>query len=177
MRRLFLLVFVLLGTAVPAVAQSVTPVEQLTAAGARYDETEVTVAGELVGDFGARNDGTVWTQLNDDSYADRPLRETGTHGEGNTGIGVRFDGSLAFDLDQPGGYRWRGPIVEVTGIWHYHDVDRGGESYLDASSFRVIEPARPLTQPAFWPWWILGIGLLLVAYYLYWHKNQEPARA
>jgi len=173
MRRLFLLIFVLLATAVPAAAQSVTPVEQLTAGGARYDDTEVTVAGELVGDFGVRNDGTVWTQLNDDSYADRPLRETGTHGEGNTGIGVRFDSSLAFDLGQPGGYRWRGPIVEVTGIWHHHDVDRGGESYLDVTSFQVLEPARPLSHPAFWPWFIFGIGLLLVAYYLYWHKNQE----
>lgn len=174
MRRLFLLVLVLLAAAVPAVAQSVTPVEQLTGAGARYNETEVTVAGELVGDFGVRDDGTVWTQLNDDSYADRPLRESGTHGEGNTGIGVRFDGSLAFGLEQPGGYRWRGPIVELTGIWHYHDVDRGGESYLEVTSFQVVEPARPLTQAAFWPWWIFGIGLLLVAYYLYWHKNQEP---
>ena len=63
----------------------------------------------------------------------------------------------------------------MTGIWHYHDVDRGGESYLDATLFRVIEPARPLTEQVFWPWWILGIGLLLVAYYLYWHKNQLPA--
>ncbi len=173
MRRLFLLVLVLLGVAMPASAQTVTPVEELTGAGALYDETEVTVAGELVGDFGVRGDGTVWAQLNDDSYVDGPLRETGTHGEGNTGIGVRFDGSLAFGLDQPGGYRWRGPIVTATGIWHYHDADRGGESYLEVTSFDVLEPAGQLDDPAFWPLWIVGVLLVLVAYYLYWRKSQE----
>jgi len=175
MRRLFLLVTVLLATAVPAWAQTVTPVDELTDAGFLYDESEVTVEGELVGDFGVRSDGTVWTQLNDDSYAERPLRQTGTHGEGNTGIGVRIDGSLAFDLDQPGGYRWQGPIVRLTGTWHYHDLDRGGESYLEVTSFDVLESPTLLEDPAFWPWWMVGIGLVLVAYYLYWRKNQESA--
>lgn len=173
MRRLLLLVMVLVAAAAPAWAQTVTPVNELTGAGARYDELQVTVEGELVGDFGKRNDGTVWAQLNDDSYAERPLRETGTHGEGNTGIGVRIDGSLGFDLEQPGGYRWQGPIVQLTGIWHHHDLDRGGESYLEVTSFQVVQPARALTDPVFWPLWIVGIGLVLGAYYVYWRKNQE----
>ncbi len=174
MRRLLLLLVCMVAVAGPAGAQTVTPVDELTGAGSLYDGREVTVVGELVGDFGVRNNGTVWAQLNDDSYVDGPLRETGTHGEGNTGIGVRFDSSLAFELDQPGGYRWRGPIVELTGIWHHHDVDRGGESYLEVVSFEVLQPARQLDDPAFWPLWIVGIGLVLVAYYLYWRKNQEP---
>lgn len=173
MRGVLALVLTLSAMAVPAVAQSVTPAGELITAGAGYDGTTVTVVGELVGDFGVRNDGTVWTQLNDDSYAERPLRETGTHGEGNTGIGVRFGAALAFDLDEPGGYRRRGPIVAATGIWHHHDQDRGGESYLEVTSFDVLEPARPLADPAFWPLWMVGIGLLLAAYYLYWRKNQE----
>jgi len=173
MRRLLLLVLVLVGIAVPAAAQTVTPADELTDAGALYDNRQVTVEGELVGDFGVRSDGTVWTQLNDDSYADRPLRETGTHGAGNTGVGVRFDGALGFDLDQAGGYRWQGPIVRVTGTWHFHDVDRGGESYLEATSFELLAPARSLQDEAFWPLWLVGIGLVLAAYYLYWRKNQE----
>jgi hypothetical protein len=175
MRRLLLLVVLLLGIAVPAWGQTLIPVEELTNAGALYDDREVTVEGELVGDFGVRGDGTVWTQLNDDSYADRPLRETGTHGEGNTGIGVRFDRALEFDLDQAGGYRWQGPVVRVHGTWHFHDVDRGGESYLDVASFEVVQPARQLEDPAFWPLWLVGIGLVLGAYYLYWRKDQETA--
>ena len=84
---------------------------------------------------------------------------------------------LAFDLDQPGGYRWQGPIVELTGIWHHHDNDRGGESYLEVISFQVLQPARPLDDPAFWPLWIVGIGLVLVAFYLYWRRNQEATPA
>jgi hypothetical protein len=147
----------------------------LITAGARYDGATVTVIGELVGDFGVRGDGTVWAQLNDDSYAERPLRETGTHEEGNTGIGVRFGADLGYDLSEVGGYRLRGPIVAATGIWHHHDPDRGGESYLEVTAFELLEPARPLADPAFWPLWMVGIGLLLAAYYLYWHKNHEQA--
>ena len=173
MRRLLLSVVLLMGISLPALAQTVTPVEELTDAGVLYDNRQVTVVGELVGDLGVRGDGTVWAQLNDDSYADRPLRETGTHGEGNTGIGVRFDGSLGFDLDEVGGYRWRGPLVQATGVWHFHDVDRGGESYLDVTSFELVAPARSLQDEAFWPLWLVGIGLVLAADYLYWRKNQE----
>lgn len=173
MRHILLLVMVLLSLAVPAIAQSATPAGELITAGAPYDGTVVTVVGELVGDFGVRTDGTVWAQLNDDSYVDRPLRETGTHDQGNTGIGIRFGAGLGFELEEPGGYRLRGPIVAATGIWHHHDPDRGGESYLEVTSFELVEPARALEDPAFWPLWILGLGLLLAAYYLYWHKNQE----
>jgi len=174
MKRLLLaVVAVLLGLAVPAVAQSATPAEDLITSGAGFDGNVVTVSGELVGDFGVRSDGTVWGQLNDDSYADRPLRESGAHDQGNTGIGVRFGSELGFELDEPGGYRLRGPIVTATGIWHYHDPDRGGESYLEVTGFEVVEPARALEDPAFWPLWIVGMGLLLAAYYLYWRKNQQ----
>ena len=83
--------------------------------------------------------------------------------------------SLEFDLDQAGGYRWQGPVVRVHGIWHFHDVDRGGESYLEVASFEVVQPARQLEDPAFWPLWLVGIGLVLGAYYLYWRKDQETA--
>ncbi|NNC93093.1 MAG: hypothetical protein HKN80_11460 [Acidimicrobiia bacterium] len=177
MGRILAIVVLFLGLAMPAAAQTVTPVEEVIETGSLYNDRQITVEGELVGDFGVRGDGTVWTQLNDDSYAERPLRESGPHAEGNTGIGVRFDGSLGFDLEQPGGYRWHGPTVRATGIWHFHDLNRGGESYLEVISYELITPARPLEDPAFWPLWLVGAGLLLVAYYLYWHKNQEPSRA
>jgi hypothetical protein len=35
-------------------------------------------------------------------------------------------------------------LVEVTGIWIYHDPDRGGESYLDVTAIDVIDDSEAL---------------------------------
>ncbi len=120
-----------------------------------------------MGDFGDRRDGTVWTQLNDDSYADSPLRESGTHDEGNVGIGIRISGKLNVQLENPGGYRWRGPLVRATGIWHYHDSDRGGESYLEVNALEILEPARPLEEDPEPIAWVVGGVLTVATYALY----------
>ena len=62
----------------------------------------------------------------------------------NLGIGVRFPAELWPGFDSPGGYRVRGPVVELTGIWRYHDPERGGESYLDVTGW--------CSSPSRWPW-------------------------
>ena len=173
MRRLIAPITFLLLMASPALGQTTTPVSELTGAGSRYDELEVVVEGELVGDVGERHDGTVWAQLNDDSYARFPIRETGTHGEGNTGIGIRIDGSLGHDFTHVGGYRWRGPIVRATGIWHYHDADRGGESYLEVTALDVLEEPRLLSEDLNWPEWVIGSILVTIAGALYWGKGRR----
>ncbi len=167
MRAGVIALVLIVGFAAAASAQETVPVEELRQAGAGYDALEVTVEGELVGDFGDRRDGTVWTQLNDDSYAESPLRESGTHGEGNTGIGIRISGELDVELENPGGYRWRGPIVRVTGIWHFHDSDRGGESYLEVNALDILEPARQLDDDPEPIAWVVGGVLFLAAFVLY----------
>jgi hypothetical protein len=164
------------GSALPALGQDVVPIDELTYAGASYDTLEVTVEGELVGDFGDRRDGTVWTQLNDDSYADNPLRESGTHDEGNTGIGVRIAGDLNVELEHPGGYRWRGPIVRASGIWHFHDSDRGGESYLEVTAIEILEPARTLADDPSPFAWVVGGVLVLAAFALYLRSNRASKK-
>jgi hypothetical protein len=173
MRRFLVLLAPLLVLAAPALGQTATPVSELTGEGGRYDGLEVTVEGELVGDVGERQDGTVWSQLNDDSYARSPIRETGTHGEGNTGIGVRIDGSLGHDFTHVGGYRWRGPIVRATGVWHFHDAARGGESYLEVTALEVLEQPRLLGEDLNWPEWVIGGVLVGVVGVLYWRSNRE----
>ncbi len=85
---------------------------------------EVSLTGELVGDYGWRGDGWVWAQLNDDHYVDQPLLEHGSLAGGNVGVGIRMPYDLAEKLGPPGGYRERGPVVEATGRWVYHDASR-----------------------------------------------------
>ncbi|MDX1385157.1 MAG: hypothetical protein R3190_16005 [Thermoanaerobaculia bacterium] len=160
MRRVAAIVALVVGFAAPAVAGEVA-VADLLADGASYEGT-VIVEGELVGDF-QRRGAWVWTQLNGDSYADTPAPDGGVLTGGNLGVAVRFPAG-AFDaagFERPGGYGVRGPVVRVTGEWRYHDDARGGESYLTADSFEVVEPERRFEEEM--PWGVLVAGLLALA--------------
>lgn len=164
-----LLAAVLLGAA-PAAAQEPAgagpspgveevTVEDLLADPEAHTATPVLVRGELVGDFGERRDGTVWAQLNGDAYAEEPLRSGGSLAGANLGIGVRFPAGLWPGFEQPGGYRVRGPVVELTGEWRYHDPGRGGESYLEVTGVVLLEEPLALEEGVRWLPLGLGLGL------------------
>jgi hypothetical protein len=114
---------------------------------AAFDGRMVTVTGEIVGDYGRRSN-VVWVQVNDDEYRDHPLVETGQLTGQNSGVGVRIPNEL-FDESwgSPGGYRTRGPIIEVTGIFRYADVDTGGDTFIEAAFIDLVEASRPLDVP------------------------------
>jgi len=161
MKRIALLVALTLGLAVPAGAAEIE-VSELLVAPESFDGLEITVRGELVGDFMRRGE-VVWVQVNGDPYATEPLHTGGPLAGTNQGIAARFD-AAAFDaagFEEPGGYRVSGAVVEVTGVWRHHDPDRSGESYLDVVDFIVLERER--RSPEKLPWEILVPGLVLVA--------------
>ncbi|GMR02711.1 MAG: hypothetical protein BMS9Abin20_1057 [Acidimicrobiia bacterium] len=148
----------------PAPAQAVTvSVVELLEDGAAYAGQEITVVGELVGDYGFRRDGWMWTQLNTDSYAIRPIVEGGPLRGPNFGIGVRMPAELGRDLDPPGRYRMLGPVVVVTGIWRYHDEARQGETFLDITSLELQIPGRSLSEDPDWVLYGLGAALFVIA--------------
>lgn len=157
----------LLAPGAPAAAQPVhydeVLVIELLEDGAAYADLPITVQGELVGDFGRRDDGTVWAQLNGDAYAEAPLPAGGERSGPNAGIGLQVPAGAWPDLDRPGGYRLRGPLVEASGIWRYHDPGRGGESYLEVSAMRVLESPVALEEGPSWVPIGLGAGFLAAA--------------
>lgn len=109
-----------------------------------WDDQTVTITGEIVGDYG-RRPNVVWVQVNDDGYVEAPLIETGRRAGTNTGLGVRIPKALFEESwGSPGGYRTRGPIVEVTGTFRYADTETGGDTFIDATSIELISAARPL---------------------------------
>lgn len=166
MRRLIRVTFlatVFLFIPAPASAAEEVSVPEILELGAELAGDEVTVEGELVGDYGFRDDSSMWTQLNGDAYVDRPLREGGSPVGANVGIAVRMPAELAEALDPPGGYRNRGPVVRVTGIWKYHDSTRPGESYLEVQSLTVTEPGRQLDEEVNWTAVTFGAVLLASA--------------
>jgi hypothetical protein len=166
MRRLVRLTFlasVFLFIPDPANAAEEVSVPEILELGAELAGEEVTVEGELVGDYGFRDNGWMWTQLNGDAYVQRPIREGGQALGANVGIAVRVPVELTEALDPPGRYRNRGPVVRVTGVWKYHDSTRPGESYLQVQSLTVTEPGRQLNEEVNWTVVILGALLLVGA--------------
>ncbi len=145
----------------PGIAQDLTEVADLIETPEAYSNDIVIVEGELVGDYGFRRTDYMWTQLNQDSYAASPVAAGGPLTGPNLGIGIRMDSALAQELGEPGGYRLRGPIVRVTGIWKYHDPDRQGESYLDVLGLVEVEGDLALSEGI--SWISLTAGLVLIA--------------
>ncbi len=151
------------------------PASDLLEKGALFDNVEITVEGELVGDYGFRDDGFMWTQLNDDSYARDALVDGGPRAGANVGIGVRMPSILGEGLPPVGGYRLEGPLVQLTGVWRYHDPDRGGETYLDVSELFIVDQGRRLEEGPDWVVFALGI-LLLATSLVMWRRNRlSPA--
>ncbi|HSJ70202.1 MAG TPA: hypothetical protein VLA29_00965 [Acidimicrobiia bacterium] len=155
-----ILVIMAMIVAVPAAGAVDVDVANLIESGASFDGQTVTVTGELVGDYGLRRDGTTWTQLNQDSYAQNPVSEGGALAGSNIGIGVRIPTDLVVGLDRPGRYRMVGPTVEVTGTWRFHDPQRSGESFLDVTTLVTVEGGRALTEPP--DFLSYGVGGLLI---------------
>jgi hypothetical protein len=158
--------------AAPAIAQEIA-VSELLAESPDLSNQEITIEGELVGDFGFRGDGWMWTQLNDDPYVDHPIRDGIAPIGGNIGVGVRIPSELAENLDHPGGYHYRGPVVRLTGIWRHHDPNRQGESYLEVEILELIDEGRILDEGVVW--WTVFVGLgLLAAAGLIWTAQPKP---
>jgi hypothetical protein len=166
----------------PAEAIEVS-VAQLERAPAEWNGREVEITGEVVGDYGIRR-SEVWIQVNDDDYVYRPLLETGEPAGSNSGIGVRLSPDLV-DVERwgpPGGYRTRGPVVRIAGVFRYAWAEEGGDTFIEAVGVTLVEPARPLPAPP--PDWTLivvgtaaGVMGAVSIGYLRWRKvNPEGSR-
>jgi hypothetical protein len=177
-RRLAFLLILAVAMVIPTGVRASTDVsvDELLADGAAFAGQSISVVGELIGDYGHRRDGSAWVQLNGDSYATAPLLEGGALEGPNAGIGVRAPSGLIEDLDPPGGYHQRGPLVRVSGIWRYHDEQRGGETYLDVVALEVVEPGRPFDETADPAVAIVGVLFLLTAVGLGYRSRRRSAK-
>lgn len=91
-----------------------------------YDGQRVVYRGEVVGAMLHRDEG-VWTQLNDDVYAELrgPLPAHRDYRGGNAGVGVLLPPEVAAAVSFVGGPQTRGDVLEVLGT--FHRVDTTGE--------------------------------------------------
>lgn len=136
----------LLATVVAAVL-SIAPVSALEDEPDVWDGREVTVIGEIVGDYSPRGD-VLWFQVNDDAYTTVPLAERDSPAGGNIGIGVRLPRALWQPAwGDPGRYGSRGPIVEITGTFLHNSPTDQGETFIAAHTVLLVEAGRPVELP------------------------------
>ena len=142
-----MLVWPVLAIALFAQTAAMVTVAELDEEPERWDGRVVTIRGEVVGDYSIRPEH-VWIQVNDDPYVDAPLVEGGPLEGGNLGIGVRMPPDIdVAGWGRPGGDEFRGPVVEVTGVFLYNEPSTGGDTFVDASDVVVLEAARMFEAP------------------------------
>jgi hypothetical protein len=88
-----------------------------------YDGEQVVYEGEVIGEEMHRRDG-VWVNLYD----------------GDNSIGVWLSPEMAEIIDYKGGYKARGDILEVRGIFNRACPQHGGDLDIHAISLRKIKP-------------------------------------
>lgn len=149
------------------------PVEvaELVSEPSRWDGHAVTLTGEVVGDYGIRGE-VVWAQVNDDPYVEAPIPAGGARRGGNVGIGVRFPREVYDESwGEPGGPSGRGPVLEISGVFHHNDPSEGGDTYVGAETARLVEPGAPFPPDPALPTTFLVAAALVIAALLAWPRQ------
>lgn len=148
----------------PVLPAAAVEVSEVLADPEEYAGRELSITGELVGDYSRRNEG-VWVQVNDDPFVANPIVAGGEPSATSTGIGALVPTELFDSIVEgpPGRYGRTGPVVELQGVFRYHDPGRGGETYLEVETASMVDRGRdhPVPGPDGWLW--IGVGLLLAA--------------
>lgn len=130
MKRALFALF-LLGLPVTILGQPVSVnVASLLADPARYDSQEVSIEAEAIGDRLHARHGT-WVNFLDTTAA----------------IGCFVPTSLAKDIHLLGGYKLKGDVFRVTGVFHASCPKHGGELDIHADRLELLQKGRPTPRP------------------------------
>lgn len=128
-----------------------------------FDGRTVVYRGEVVGALLARDDG-VWTQLNDDVYAELlgPLPAHRDYRGGNAGVGVRLPSASADQISFIGGPQTRGDVLEVRGV--FRRVDRTGEvAVIHVDEVALVVDGQSNPDPPLGDRRVAGIAAIVLA--------------
>jgi hypothetical protein len=153
----------LMGLALPAAAVE-TEIGELVARPQDFAGLDVTVTGELVGDYSPRQEG-VWVQVNDDAFVGSPIGAGGQAASTNVGVGALVPTPVFEQVaaGEPGRHGRTGPIVTLTGVFVYQDPALGGETYLRVEEATLVAAAGDHPAPGPDVWLVVGSGLLAFA--------------
>lgn len=133
-----------------AVADDTVTTTQLIDDMKKYDGEVVSIQGEAVGDLLLRGH-FAWITVNDDRYSNRSIEEGGELvGMSNSGIGIWVSADDGRRVAVYGGYKYKGSIVRVTGVFHRACEQHGGDTDIHADSVEVVTMGYPFSRPFKW---------------------------
>ncbi|MHB8895477.1 MAG: hypothetical protein ACYC99_09925 [Candidatus Geothermincolia bacterium] len=152
--RLMLIVLcaLLLTALLPAAASAEETVTttQLIENMQKYDGKIVAVQGEAIGDLMIRGH-FAWITVNDDKYSKKSIQEGGELvGMSNSGIGVWVPAEEGRRIEVYGGYKYKGSVVKVVGVFHRACTQHGGDTDIHADAVEVIRKGYPFARAFKW---------------------------
>jgi hypothetical protein len=164
----------LLAAAAPA--DTTVPITKLIENMKEYDGKTVTIQGEAIGDVMVRGTNA-WITVNDDRYSKKSIEEGGELiGMSNAGIGVWLPASKAELLKICGGYKSKGTIVNVTGVFNRACHEHGGDTDIHATALEVIKDGYEFEHPFSWGKLLALLILVGAAAGLWmWKRQREKA--
>jgi membrane protein implicated in regulation of membrane protease activity len=145
----------------------------------KYDGKVVTLQGEAIGDLLVRGD-FAWITVNDDRYSKKSIEEGGELvGMSNSGIGVWVPAAEGRRIGIYGGYKYKGSIVRITGVFHRACEQHGGDTDIHADRVEVMTRGYPFARS--FPWAelltvIILSGVILILWKLRREKLQKEQR-
>jgi hypothetical protein len=128
----------------------------------KYDDKVVTIQGEAIGDLMVRG-VNAWITVNDDAYSRKSIEEGGALvGMSNAGIGIWIPELQGHKISIFGGWKNKGAIVRITGVFHRACAEHGGDTDIHADFVDVVAPGHPFSKPFKWVELLIIITLAVV---------------
>ncbi len=127
-RFLFLISTLSLLLATLCYAQSISSTELINNA-KLYDGKIVTYEGEVIGDIMLRGE-FAWINVND----------------GQNAIGIWTDKNLTKDIFYTGSHKFKGDVVEITGVFQRACLEHGGDLDIHAQGIRKVRQGREVLE-------------------------------
>ena len=146
---LLVLCFVLFFSPQAAFSQGVSS-NELIKNTKEYDGKLIVYSGEVIGDLMSRGE-FAWVNIND----------------GDNAIGVWMSVALMKGINLSGGYKSRGDIIEIVGIFHRSCLEHGGDLDIHAQALRKLKVGRIVNHRLDTDKMNIGL-ILLVVIFLIW---------
>jgi len=129
MRGAFIILFSILAVGIACAASRSLSSNELIKDAGEYDGKTIIYSGEVIGDIMLRGE-SAWVNVSD----------------GDNALGIWMDASSAKEINFTGGYKNRGDILEITGVFHRACPEHGGDLDIHARSIRKLKTGGPVNH-------------------------------
>ncbi len=128
-----------------AASENIVKINDLIEQSVSFDNTEVTVQGEAIGEALERGEYT-WININDTTNA----------------IGIWVKSSDIDQIQFYGDYKHKGDTVKITGEFHRSCPEHGGDIDIHCTNIDIVEPGSVIKEPLSQNKVIIAVSVILI---------------